>query len=169
MSYFFNSLVLLILSITTVGFLPYVTFFNTVPILPLSFIIALSYLRKGFEPILLATLTGFFLDVFTAPEFGFYTIFFLLTSILIRIIFYEGIKRMSFFRYMIINSIAFLALFIAQVFALYFIGTALEIFPLLLPFSLFILLNLLGAIPLYFIAVYYFDKMGEIERKRKRV
>ncbi|MBW6432110.1 hypothetical protein K0A96_02905, partial [Patescibacteria group bacterium] len=92
MSYILNIIVLLLLSLLTLGFLPTVSIANTVPLLPLFFIIALSYFRKGFEPIILAAMAGIFFDLYSAFQFGFYVIFFILIAVIIRVIYHEGIN-----------------------------------------------------------------------------
>jgi hypothetical protein len=96
MSYILNIIIILLLSLLTLGLLPTVSIANTVPLLPLFFIIALAYFRKGFEPIILAAaMAGIFFDFYSAYQFGFYIIFFILVAVIIRVIYHEGMNSIS--------------------------------------------------------------------------
>lgn len=168
MSYILNAFILFFLSILTIGLFPYVSFYNTVPFLPLSFVLAISYFRKGFEPILLSALAGLFIDVFSGYGFGFYTIFFLVSAVTVRTIFHEGLNHISFIRYTIINIIAFATLFLVQVMGLYLEKSEFELFSLILPFLIFVIINLLGSFVLFFGINRYFDKLIELDLRRRR-
>jgi len=169
MIYILNFFVLLFLSIITVSFLPHLLPYSLAPILPLSFIVIFSYLRKGFEPVILAAFSGFFLDIFASANFGVYTIIFLLTAVFIRVVFHEGMKRISFFRYITINTIVLLVLFLTELLILFFLEVPIVSISTLASFGRFFLFNLLGATALYWLVIKYLDKIEILEVKRKKV
>lgn len=168
MTYLLNILIMSILSALTLGFFPYLTVANTVPLVPLFFVILLTYFRKGFEPILLAAISGIILDIFSAYDFGFYILFFLFTAVLIRVIFIEGLKEVSFSGYMAISGGALFLYYLAQVGVLYLDDVSLEFVDLLLPLLYLVLVNGVWAVIMYFAGNWYFEKLKMLENYQKR-
>lgn len=168
MSYFFNILIIFLLSILTVSFFPYVSFGNTVPLLSFIFLVPLAYLRRGFEPIIIAALAGLFFDLYSAYYFGFYLIFSLILVSLIRVIFYEGMNHITLARFLTITFLAFSLLFIAQTLLLYFSDAHLNLASLVLPFVYLIVINLFSAFIMYLGINWYFDKLRDVEIKGRR-
>jgi rod shape-determining protein MreD len=162
-----NILILLITAILSTSFLPHFRIFLVIPLLSLFFIIQLTYHRPGFEPLLLAAAAGIYFDLFSPYPFGFYLILFLATAGLVRYLFQEGMRILSFWRYMSIAAIALACYLGAQliqlkVIGLYFGNEA------VVPVLAAILVNLLFAALMYPLGIWYFDKVVVLEDHLKR-
>jgi rod shape-determining protein MreD len=162
-----NILILTGLSFLTVSLFPHFRILGVVPLLPLFFIIQFAYFRKGFEPILLAAVSGIFLDLFSPYPFGFYLLLFLLTATIVRYFFDEGLRRLSYGHYILTASVAILIYYLAQFGMLWFEGvrpTVMAIRPVVSG----ILINAVFASILYLFGVWYFEEVIKIEDILKR-
>ena len=155
-------------SALTFGFLPYIKILNVTPFILLYFIVLLTYFRKGFEPILIAAISGIIFDIFSSFGFGFYTLYFLIAAIVIRLLYQEGMREISLFRYLVI-ILSLLALhYIGKVALLYFDKGSIDLSLYILPMVYFLLINTAFATVFYPINNYYFDKLKQLENYLKR-
>ena len=162
-----NIIILSILSFLTVSLFPHFRIMGVVPLIPLFFIIQLSYFRKGFEPLLLAAICGVFLDLFSPYPFGLYLALFLLTAAIVRYFFDEGLRQLSYGHYMLISLSAIFAYFLAQFGLLMLEGvrpTLLSIRPVIWG----LLVNGVFASLLYMFGLWYFEWVIKIEDILKR-
>lgn len=162
-----NILVLTVLSFLTVSLSPHFRIFGVVPILPLFFIIQLSYFRKGFEPLLLAALTGIFMDLFSPYPFGFYLALFLLTSVVVRYFFDEGMRKLSYGHFILISLSAISLYYLAQLGILWTEGVK-PTFTAVLPVLYGLVVNGVFASLLYLFGLWYFEWILKIEDVLKR-
>jgi rod shape-determining protein MreD len=165
MIYLINFLVLTLLSFLTLSFIPHLMGFA--PILPVYFIILLSYFRKGFERLLLAALFGIVFDLFSSYPFGFYLIFFLGLAVLIRYMFQEGMRSLSFWFYFFISFFATVIFYLAQALNLYLNHTIFT-FKALIPLGWGLLANIICVVILYIFSDWYFDNLNRLEDNLKR-
>lgn len=168
MSYLFNIIIILLLSLLTLGLLPTVSIANTVPLLPLFFIIALAYFRKGFEPIFLAAMAGIFFDFYSAYQFGFYVIFFILVAVIIRVIYHEGMNSISLARFFIICVLSITFYFLLQLALIGLSDVSILSFEMLKSFGYLVVVNIAWAFIMYFAINWYFDKLKDLENYQKR-
>jgi rod shape-determining protein MreD len=167
MIYILNFLVLSVMSFLTLSFFPSIKIFGVVPLLPLFFIITLSYFRKGFEPIILAAFFGIFFDIYSSYPFGFYLAIFLVTAGAVRYMYQEGMNTFSFMGFNLVAALAILLTLIAQI-VLVLIGGAKLGTSLIMPSVAFICVNMIYAILIYAFSVWYFDKISGLEHELKR-
>lgn len=151
----------------SLSFIPSLGIFKAGPLLPLFFIIALSYFRKGFEPLFLAALSGFIFDFFSSYPFGFYLILFLGASLVVRIMFQEGMKELSFYFYLILSVIFLFIYSITEVIIMYLSNVPISV-NIFMPILQTIIINITFSFFLYFGIVWYFDKIKDIENVLKR-
>lgn len=168
MAYLLNILVILLLGIFNFSLLPSFSIFNVVPLLPLFFIIALTYFRKGVEPILLAALAGVFLDFSSSYGFGLYLSLFLGTAVLVRLFFQEGMTELSFISFLAFSLSGLTVYFSLQIFLLYRAGVDLSFTPLIQPFVSFMVVNLVFILIFYPLNTWYFEKIKVLENYQKR-
>lgn len=168
MIYFANILIIFLLTTFTVSMWPALTATNTVPLLPLFFVIGLTYFRRGVEPLLLAAIAGIILDLYSAYPFGMYLGIFLAIAGLIRIFFYEGLKEMKLSTFTFLCMLGILTMNLAQALMLAIDKVTIEAGTFALLAARSILLNLVFVIPLYLAINYYFDKIKKYENYRKR-
>jgi cell shape-determining protein MreD len=168
MSYLLNLIIIFLLSALTIGFFPYISPVNTVPLLPLIFLIPLAYFRKGFEPILVAALAGLFFDLYSAYQFGFYIIYFLMVVAIIRVLFHEGLNHISFALFTTIILSAISALFVIQSVIVYLGEASLKITDVLFSFGYLVVINFIAASLIYLGINWYFDKLKELEINSRR-
>jgi hypothetical protein len=167
MIYLINIIVTYLLSLITLSTFNSLRIFGVAPLLPLFFIVTLSYYRKGFEPILLAAAAGLYFELFSAYPFGFYLFLFLLSAVVVRYMFQEGSRSFSFLSFMLINAAALIAYYLAQIVILYIDKVAIGS-SLLLPLVAGLSVNLICAILIYAFSGWYFDKLRELENVLKR-
>lgn len=167
MVYFLNILIIFLLTVFNVSFLHIVEIFGVTPLLPLFVVVALTYFRKGFEPLMLAALSGFILDLFSANPFGFYIILFLSVAALIRFFYQEGMKEMTFMGFALFSFIGILGYYLAELLIIYFSDGYLDIKNIFLKFLTVLLVNAAWGLVLYFLSVWYFEKTKQIENKMK--
>jgi cell shape-determining protein MreD len=167
MIYLLNILVAFILSLLTLSFLPVVLPFNMAPLLPLFYLIGLTYFRKGFEPILIAAITGIVLDFYSSFGFGLYLGLFVGIAVVIRLFFQEGMKEMSFGAYLLFSISALLTYFSLQIGLLYMKGviTSGDVWVKLL---IFLLGNVVFMALIYPFNNWYFEKIKKLEDVQKR-
>lgn len=166
MIYFLNIFTLAVFSFLTLSFFPHLRILGTVPLLPVFFIIPLSYFRKGFEPIFLAAAFGILFDLFSSYPFGFYLSFFLFLAVLVRFFFQEGMRTISFWYFMFLSFISIAVYYFSQIGFLYFTGikpTTLTIMPIVWG----VVVNLVCAILLYIFSEWYFDLLNRLEDRLK--
>jgi rod shape-determining protein MreD len=168
MSYVLNIIIILLLSLLTLGLLPTVSIANTVPLLPLFFIIALAYFRKGFEPIILAAMAGIFFDFYSAYQFGFYAIFFILVAVIIRVIFHEGMNSISLLRFLTLSGLSITFYFIIQLALIGLSDASILSFEMIKSFGYLVVVNITWAFIMYFAVNWYFDKLKDLENFQKR-
>lgn len=165
MIYLINFLVLTILSFLTLSFIPHLMGFS--PILPVYFIILLTYFRKGFEPLLLAALFGIVFDLFSSYPFGFYLVFFLGLAVLIKYMFQEGMRTLSFWFYVFISLFATVLFYLSQALNL-FLNKVPFTPKALVPLGWGLLANMVFVILLYVFSDWYFDSINRLEDNLKR-
>lgn len=167
MIYLVNTLVASFLTLITVAVLPDFRIFGVVPLLPLFFLISLAYFRKGFEPVAIAALAGFFLDVFSGYPFGLYLATLLFIVVLVRFLFQEGMRSLHLGSYLSIAAGTLVVHFLAQLVLIYL---EIKTVPLvaLVSFGQFLAVNLVFAIIIYTFDVWYFDKIQEVNDILKR-
>ncbi len=168
MVYLLNILIIFALSALSLGLLPYLSAGNTAALLPLFFVISLSYFRRGFEPIILAAFSGLILDIFSAYQFGFYLLFFLATAAVVKIAYSEGLKEVSFGRYLLLAVLTILPYFALQVLLLRLADVSVDYLLLPLPFLYLIGFGLLTGGLMYYFSSWYFDKVKVLENYQKR-
>lgn len=162
-----NIAILAFLSFLTVSLFPHFRIMGVVSLLPLFFIIQLSYFRKGFEPLLLAALVGIFFDLYSPYPFGLYLALFLLTAAIVRYFFDEGMRQLSYGHFILISLSAILAYYISQFGLLWFEGvrpTLLSIRPVVWG----LLVNGVFASLLYAFGLWYFEWVIKVEDFLKR-
>jgi hypothetical protein len=162
-----NIIILALTSILSVSFLPHFRIFLVIPLLSLFFIIQLTYHRPGVEPLLLAAATGIFFDLFSPYPFGFYLVLFLLTAGSVRYFFEEGMRILSFWRYMSISLIVLIGYMSAQLIFLRAGGTNFGT-EALLPVLSTLGVNLAFAALMFPLDSWYFEKVIVIEDRLKR-
>jgi rod shape-determining protein MreD len=153
--------------VLTLNVLPHVKILGVVPLLPLFFIIALSYFRKGFEPLIIAALCGIFFDLFSSYPFGLYLILFLLVSSLVRYLFQEGMRNLSFWFFMLLSFFGMSFYYVAQLLMLFREHVTLS-WGYLVPIGLGFLVNGVFAFLLYLFSEWYFDRLLMLEEHLKR-
>ena len=163
----FNIAILAVTTFLTLSFFPHFKIFGAVPLLPLFFVIQLAYYRKGFEPVLLAALTGLFFDLFSPYPFGSYFLLFLVTAGVVRYFFGEGLRALSFWHYLVITAAALILYQGAQLIYLATQGTKLTT-GVLLPSVAYLSVNLVFAMLLYAFGLWYFEYVLIIENHLKR-
>lgn len=168
MVYLINILIMLLLSLLTVSFLPNFTVFGVVPLLPLFFVIGLTYFRKGFEPVLIAALAGVLLDFYSSYGFGLYLTIFLGIAIAVRVFYQEGMKEMSFWSFVIISTASLTLYYLAQVLLLINSEVGIGFVSILKPYALFMLINAVYLLLAYPFNIWYFEKMKVLEDYQKR-
>lgn len=162
MIYILNFLILIVLSIFSLSFFPSLGISASSPLLPLFFIIALSYFRKGFEPIILAAIFGMVFDYFSPYPFGFYIFLFLISVVIVRTMFQEGMKELDFINYIIWSLI--LSVVYVGVQIIFLFSDKVEIsFGIIQPTLMSIITNVLFSFFLYFGIVWYFDRIKVVE------
>jgi cell shape-determining protein MreD len=137
------------------------------PILPVYFIILLTYFRKGFEPLLLAALFGIVFDLFSSYPFGFYLVFFLGLAVLIKYMFQEGMRTLSFWFYVFISLFATVLFYLSQALNL-FLNKVPFTPKALVPLGWGLLANMVFVILLYVFSDWYFDSINRLEDNLKR-
>ncbi|MDD3480635.1 MAG: rod shape-determining protein MreD [Patescibacteria group bacterium] len=167
MIYILNILIVFLLTVINVSFLHQVEIFGVTPILPLFLVVALTYFRKGFEPLMLAAFAGFLFDLFSANPFGFYIILFLSVSALIRFLYQEGMKEMTFAGFWIFSLIGITTYYVAQILIIYLNDGYLDIGSIFFRFITVLLVNAAWGLVLYFLSNWYFDKVKQIENRLK--
>lgn len=167
MIYFFNIIVLSVMSLLTLSTFNNLRIFGVAPLLPLFFIINLSYYRKGFEPVLLAALAGIYFDLFSAYPFGLYLFLFLGCSVLVRYMFQEGMRSFSFFYFLLISGLSITIYYLAQIVILYFEKATVNI-ENAIPVLTGIIVNVLCGILIYTFSGWYFEKLKDLENVLKR-
>lgn len=167
MIYLLNIFVLTVFSFLTLSFFPNLRIFGVVPLLPLMFIISLSYFRKGFEPIFLAAVFGVIFDIFSPYPFGLYLSVFLLAAGIVRFMFQEGMRTLTFGSYMLISGIVLSVYYLAQVVILY-IQKATFSSDIILATLSFFGVNLLCAILVYAFSGWYFESIASLNNYLKR-
>lgn len=167
MIYFLNILILFLFTVLNVSFMHKIEIFGVTPLLPLFLVVALTYFRKGFEPLLLAAFAGFILDNFSASPFGFYIILFLSISAAIRFLYQEGMKEMTITGYAIFSMVGILTYYIAQIGVIYFNDGFLDLQDILLKFITVLLVNAVWGLVLYFPVTWYFEKIKQVENRLK--
>jgi rod shape-determining protein MreD len=150
----------------TLSFLPHLRIVGTVPLLPIFFIIPLSYFRKGFEPILLAALFGIIFDLFSSYPFGFYLSFFLFLALLVRFMFQEGMRTISFWYFMFLSFLSVAIYYLSQIGFLFFSGSK-PTTETLMPVVWGVVVNMVCAILLYIFSEWYFDLINRLEDRFK--
>lgn len=167
MSYILNILVLYLTSLLTLSTFPNLRIFGVIPLLTLYFVIALAYYRKGFEPILLAALAGIYFDIYSSYPFGLYFFLFTISALIVRYMFQEGMRSLSFWYYLVICGISLFAYYLFQIIIMYLnkveLGTN-----LLFPIFSGIAVNLVCVILVFAFSNWYFDKLTTFENKLKR-
>jgi hypothetical protein len=163
-----NILVVLVLTIIGVSFLPSITGSGITPLLSLFFIIGLTYFRRGFGPILLAAISGILMDFFSASFFGFHLGIFLLVAVLIRFLFQEGMKELSFGHYLGISAAALVVYFGLEIASLAALESNITVPGILKPFLGFFTANILCAVLVYWFNTKYFEVTKKMEYYQKR-
>lgn len=167
MVYLLNILVAYLVSQITLSVLPNLRIFGAYPLLPLFLIILLAYHRKGAEPLLIAAFIGIYFDIFSSYPFGFYTFFFLGAVYIVRYMFQEGMRTLSFWHYLVISAASVAIFYTAQLIFLYFEGAGFSL-GAVRPVIAGLAINILCAILLYAPAEWYFEKIHSLEQKLKR-
>lgn len=164
---FLNGLVLIFGILFVLSIFPHFGPFYLTPLVPLFFVIALSYFRKGFEPLLLSALTGIILDLFSSYPFGFFLGLFLFISILVRVFFIEGLRSLSLWHYLLIVTTALLLFYGSQI--VVFLVSRVTITPrVATSIGLGLLVNLISASLFYAFNTWYFDKISDLGDYIKR-
>ncbi len=167
MIYLINFLLMLVLVFFSISFLPSLRILDATPLIPIFFVIALSYFRKGFEPLLLAAFSGIIFDFISPYTFGFYTFLFLGSVLMVRIMFQEGMKELGFLNYILWCSVIIVVYTIVQIVLLYIEKIEIDV-SILEPTITTLITNILSALLLYFGLVWYFDKIKTVENVLKR-
>jgi hypothetical protein len=167
MIYFINIFVIYILNLLTLSLFSNLRIFGVVPLIPLFFIISLAYFRKGVEPLLLAAFSGIYLDLFSSYPFGFYLSLFLFAVIVVRYMFQEGMRSLSFWYYFIVCSVTLSVYYLAQIGFLWFEKVKIGV-NFIVPVFAGIAVNLICVILIYALANWYFDKITVLADNLKR-
>lgn len=167
MIYLLNILLAALISFLALSVAPHFKIFGVIPFVMVFFLIALAYFRKGFEPLAIAAFAGFFFDLFSSLPFGFYLLFFLLLVGVIRFLFQEGMKQLSFWYFAVLSLIVVLIYYLAQYLILYIQGVRFETINFW-PLMLAILVNAGFVIILYVPLERFFDWQKGLEYKLKR-
>jgi hypothetical protein len=164
---FLNVIIVLLTALLTLSILPHFSIFFTVPLVPLFFLIPLVYFRKGIEPFLIAAGAGIIFDFFSGYPFGFYLGFFLLVSLIIRILFQEGMRSFTFLHYLILLSVSLVTFYLFQIIYLVSVGAPFAIMSLGVILA-GLAVNIFCGILFYAFNNWYFDKTREIGNYLKR-
>lgn len=167
MIYLINILTIIFFSLLSLSVFPYLKILGVVPLLVPLFLISLSYFRKGYEPFLLAAFAGFFFDLFSSYPFGYYIFFFLFVSVIVKIMFQEGMRTLSFWYYFLLSSFSLFIFYSSQLVFLYFEKANFTV-ELLYPILSGLVVNLVCVILLYIFSDWYFDRIASLEDKLKR-
>jgi cell shape-determining protein MreD len=155
------------LNILTLSLFPGLRVLGIIPLTPLFFIIALAFFRKGFEPLLLAALSGVYLDMYSSYPFGLYLVLFSFSVVAVRYMFQEGMRTLSLWYFLIVCMAAYFAYNVTQVVFLLAdkvsIGVS-AIYPILVG----TVVNIICAILVYVSSNWYFDKLDVLADKLKR-
>ena len=162
-----NIAILAILSFLTVSLFPHFRIMGVVPLLPLFYLIQLSYFRKGFEPLLLSAIFGIFLDLYSPYSFGLYLSLFLITAAVVRFFFDEGMRQLSYGHFILISLSAILAYYIAQ-FGLLMVEGVRPTIMSIRPVVWGLLVNGVFATLLYAFGIWYFEWVLKVEDVLKR-
>lgn len=168
MIYFLNIIIVLLFSFLTLSFFPHLSLLGAVPLLPVFFILLLTYFRKGFEPIILAALTGILFDFFSSYPFGFYLFFFMFLAVLVRFMFTEGLKTLSFWYYILLSFIALAVFYLAQIGYLYATAKISLSWISLVPVAYGLAVNGVFTLLIYAFSTWYFEFAKKYEDRLKR-
>jgi cell shape-determining protein MreD len=160
--------VIILLTFTSTSLLPGLLATSTVPFLTLFFVVGLAYFQRGFGPMLIAALSGVLLDFISASTFGLHLGLFLFAVVVIRLLFQEGMKEMVFGHYIAVVLSAITLYFVTESLILYFGGVAIDLLYLLKSFAVFIGINFVFAILMYFFNNKYFDYVQKFSHYRKQ-
>lgn len=167
MVYLLNSLILALMSLLSLSVFPHLKIIGVVPLLALFFVIALAYFRKGFEPFLLAAFAGIFFDLYSSYPFGFYLALFLFFCALIRFMFQEGMRTLSFWYFFAMSLLGLLIYYLFQIGYLAFKDIKITV-DFLWPVINGLLVNSVFVLLLYPFNLWYFDRVEMLEDKLKR-
>jgi hypothetical protein len=167
MIYIINFIVLFTLNVLTLSLFPGLRLFGIIPLAPLFFIISLAYFRKGFEPLLLAALSGIYLDLFSSYPFGFYLLLFLSSVMIVRYMFQEGMRSLSLWYYSVVCMISISAYYLAQI-AFLIISKVNIGLNIIIPILVGVAVNLVCVILVYVLANWYFEKIAILADSLKR-
>lgn len=151
--------ILIVFGLTLIGnsFLPSLIGTSVTPLLTLFFAIGLVYTQKGPLPVLVAAFAGLLLDFLSPSFFGLYLGLFLLTAVTIRFLFQEGMNDISLNHYLIISLVALTFCLFANTVELYFKESMPDFSVILIPAATFYGVNLLFAVPMFFLNSKYHD------------
>lgn len=167
MIYLLNIFTVFGLSLLSLSVFPHIRILGVIPFIVPFFLITLAYFRKGFEPVLLAALAGIFFDLFSSYSFGLYLFLFLFIALVVKIMFQEGMRSLSFWYYSIISTLFFLAFYISQFVILYFGEVTFNI-KMIWPVLWSLIVNGICVILVYVFSDWYFDKINVLEDSIKR-
>ncbi|MBW6431794.1 hypothetical protein K0A96_01245, partial [Patescibacteria group bacterium] len=105
---------------------------------------------------------------YSAFQFGFYVIFFILIAVIIRVIYHEGINSISLVRFLILCSSSMVFYFIIQLALIGLTDISIMSLQMIGSFGFLMVVNIIWAFIMYFAVNWYFDKLRDLENYQKR-
>lgn len=165
MIYFLDTIVNFFLTLLNLGGIHFEVF-GVLPMLSLFYIIALTHFRSGFSPYAQASLSGILLDIFSSGFFGKYLIFFLILVSLEKIMYKEKLSELNINNYYPLVGLGLALIYWSDVAFLKFQGVEVSFLEVLGSFLVFVMVNALWSMMMYFIFKFYFDKISLLEKDK---